>query len=251
MVALIALSVGSRRQMLSAARPHAEATAGNHCSGLAPARCVTAGGAANRLRCDDPENNQAHTEFHEVHTEFHRVNIFNRLHPMHRFASHRARGKHTASDSTRLRSVKLRANFVKLRVRLIVFALTARMNQHDPRRLNSATPTSNAIRAMGIDVGLDFGAVPGAGAGATSAFSTEIAGPDEITENPRLRRRRVPDRRKAAHQAPRRRAKPPPPARWAPRQTLRSHQSRRSLCKRPKPKPKTGPCKGAQTPSRL
>ena len=44
-------------------------------------------------------------------------------------------------------SVKLHANSAKLCVRLIAFALTGRMSQHGPQRLNPATPTNNAIRA--------------------------------------------------------------------------------------------------------
>ena len=47
--------------------------------------------------------------------------------------------------------MKLHANSAKLCVRLIAFALTARMNQHGPRRLNPATPTNNAIRAKEKD----------------------------------------------------------------------------------------------------
>jgi hypothetical protein len=61
-------------------------------------------------------------------------------------------------------------------------------------------------RLAGIEVGGDRGwprswVTPAAGAGATPDFSTEIAEIDEIAENPRLGRWRVPDRRKSAHQA--------------------------------------------------
>jgi hypothetical protein len=149
-LALIALSVGSRRQMPSEAPPHAEATAGNHRSYLAPARCVTVGGAATGCGATTRKTIK---RAHGVSRSSHGVSqsqYFQSAAPVcvHQFASHRARGKHASSDGTRLRSVKLRANFVKLRVRLIVFALTARMNQHGPRRLNSAMPTNNVLRAM-------------------------------------------------------------------------------------------------------
>jgi hypothetical protein len=80
--ALMALSVDACREKLSTARP---ARRGD-CRQPALRSCTSplcdGQGSRYRLRCDNQDNNQAHTEFHEVRTEFHRVNIFNRLHPM-------------------------------------------------------------------------------------------------------------------------------------------------------------------------